>query len=165
MAAVADASTYLTHSTSNSLILLGAEAAYPETDYGWIQPGPVLVTAGRSTIRHIDGFVEKPTVERAGVLRENGGLWNTMVMVARAASLWAIIRDVAPDLAAHFFKLQCVIDTCRERVRAEQTLPNTVPCGTFPPQFSCTALNACASFRSRTSSGVTGEEEKALLRP
>ena len=87
MAAVADASTYLTHSTSNSLILLGAEAAYPETDYGWIQPGPVLVTAGRSTIRHIDGFVEKPTVERAGVLRENGGLWNTVVMVARASSL------------------------------------------------------------------------------
>ena len=87
-----------------------------------------------------------------------------MVMVARAASLWAIIRDVAPDLAAHFFKLQCVIDTCREQ-DALNRLYQTLSLRTFPPQFSRTALNACASFRSRTFSGVTGEEENALLRP
>lgn len=115
MAAVSDAAAHLMHASSDSLVLLGTEPTYPETDYGWIEPGPLLAAHGGKTIRRIAGFVEKPTIERAIGLMDSGGLWNTMVMIARAASLWRLIQDCSPDLARYFSRLQDAIGTDREQ--------------------------------------------------
>jgi mannose-1-phosphate guanylyltransferase len=115
MAAVTDAAAHLTHASSDSLVLLGAEATYPETDYGWIQPGSEIASTGRRKIHRIEGFVEKPTQERADRLMRYGGLWNTMVMIARAASLWRLVADFAPELAVRFSRLQGAIGTDREQ--------------------------------------------------
>lgn len=115
MAMVSDAADFLTDSASDHLILVGAEASHPETDYGWIEPGPVLATYGGKTIRRITGFVEKPTIERATGLMRCGGLWNTMVMIARAASLWRLIHDSSPELARPFSLLRGAIGTDREQ--------------------------------------------------
>lgn len=92
MAAVSDATAHLTNVLSDSLVLLEAEATYPETDYGWIQPGFEIAATGRRKIHRIDGFVEKPTGERAHRLMSCGGLWKTVVMVASAASLCVSFR-------------------------------------------------------------------------
>lgn len=127
MAAVSDAAAHLTHASSDSLVLLGAEATYPEPDYGWIQPGSEISATGSRKIHCIDGFVEKPTEARADRLMRGGGLWNTMVMVARAASLWHLVLDFAPDLAARFSRLESAIGTDREQDvmnRVYQTLPH-----------------------------------------
>lgn len=127
MTAVSDAAAHLTDVLSDSVVLLGAEATYPESDYGWIQPGSEITATGGRKIHRIDGFVEKPTEERAHRLMRCGGLWNTMVMVARAASLWRLISDFAPDLAACFSELQPAIGTDRESAvlnRVYQTLPH-----------------------------------------
>lgn len=115
MAMVSDAAAFLTDSASDHLILVGAEATHPETDYGWIEPGPLLAAHGGKTIRRIAGFVEKPTIERAIGLMDSGGLWNTMVMIARAASLWRLIQDCSPDLARYFSRLQDAMGTDREQ--------------------------------------------------
>src|SRR5262249_47631338 len=46
-----------------SLVLLGAPPYYPETEYGWIQPGDNAAVAR---------FVEKPSMEDARVLMDSG---------------------------------------------------------------------------------------------
>ena len=128
MAMVSDAAAFLTDSASDHLILVGAEASHPETDYGWIEPGPFLKTSGGQTIRRIAGFVEKPTTERAVGLMSSGGLWNTMVMIARAASLWRLIQDCSPDLTGYFSLLHAAIGTDREQDVLNEvyhTLPRT----------------------------------------
>src|SRR5262249_54773493 len=63
---------------------------------------------------HVDRFVEKPTQRDAIVMLGDGWLWNTMVLVARAASLMELVRDVVPDLVAYFEMFQRYIGDAQE---------------------------------------------------
>jgi mannose-1-phosphate guanylyltransferase len=84
-----------------SLILLGAQADYPEVEYGWIEPGPAIRDRPLSRVNR---FWEKPSLQEAQSLLRRGCLWNTFVTVGRAETflelLWAEIPEVVSSIAA-----------------------------------------------------------------
>ena len=84
---------------SDGLTLLGAVPDSPETEYGWIVPGPALRDSHRE-VRRVERFVEKPPEALARRLFEGGGLWNTFVSAGTASAYWALARRHLPDLTA-----------------------------------------------------------------
>ena len=70
-------------------VLIGAEADGPRIDYGWIVPD-----TQRGDVRHVARFVEKPPRTTALALLKAGGLFNTMMMVARTSTLVGIFSQV-----------------------------------------------------------------------
>src|SRR5262249_42922194 len=74
----------------SSLILLGAEPYYPETEYGWIQPS--------FDDTRVERFIEKPSLDQARELLRQRYLWNTFVMVGRAKTFLDILQDCVPHL-------------------------------------------------------------------
>jgi mannose-1-phosphate guanylyltransferase/mannose-6-phosphate isomerase len=82
-------------------VLFGVEPATPNEDYGWITPG--LGSSGRA-VRPVMSFVEKPARATARKLMASGALWNTMVVVARAGTLFQLYREHLPGLATVFLE-------------------------------------------------------------
>ena len=85
------------------IVMLAARPDGPEDDYGWISPGMGLC-GGRAMV--VERFKEKPEAAAAAELYRGGGLWNTMIMVARAAALWDIARSLQPAMIARFDALR-----------------------------------------------------------
>ena len=69
------------------MIILGAEATEPESEYGWIEPGETVAWTPRGPLRRIRRFREKPSQEVAAALFQDGGLWNMFVLAARVSAL------------------------------------------------------------------------------
>jgi mannose-1-phosphate guanylyltransferase len=67
-----------------SIILLGAEARYPEVEYRWIEPGQSMLGAPTFPLSRVNHFWEKPSLSEARALLARGCLWNTFVTVGRA---------------------------------------------------------------------------------
>lgn len=85
------------------IVLLSARPEGPEADYGWISPG--LPLAGRRAFL-VEKFKEKPAAAEAAALHRRGGLWNTMIMVARVSALWEIARELQPAMLGRFDALR-----------------------------------------------------------
>jgi mannose-1-phosphate guanylyltransferase len=105
------------------VFLIGARADRPETDYGWIQPGPVLplpasARTGQS-LRTVLGFVEKPSEAEACRLLTMGGLWNTFVVVGHVRALRELLHAGAPGLYEPFEHVAAQPDAETERQLAE----------------------------------------------
>lgn len=89
------------------IVLVGAQATDPETEYGWIQPGPPLAS-GRLTkgagggVRSVAAFWEKPSLDVATDLLRQQCLWNTFISVGRVGAFTALLEDVVPDLWSRF---------------------------------------------------------------
>lgn len=77
--------------------ILGIKAENAATDLGWMEPGEPL-----ENVRRIKRFVEKPDPETARSLFKAGGVWNTMVMVSRASTLWATAVKSNPTIGSLF---------------------------------------------------------------
>jgi mannose-1-phosphate guanylyltransferase len=80
-----------------SIILVGADAEYPETDYGWIEPGVVVSNAAVGTISRVSRFWEKPSLQQAHTLLCRGCLWNTFVTVGRATTFLEMLCSQVPE--------------------------------------------------------------------
>ena len=78
------------------VILLGIEAASPETEYGWIEPADR--TGESESVLPIRRFWEKPAPELAASLLSRGCLWNSFVMVGRVPAFIDLIAAGAPEL-------------------------------------------------------------------
>src|SRR5262245_32751965 len=61
------------------IVLLGVPATDLETEYGWIEPGPLFGQAGGMPVREVRRFVEKPSPEVARACLAGGAAWNTFV--------------------------------------------------------------------------------------
>ena len=83
----------------NSVILLGAGAERPETEYGWIEPE---AAAGTTSFAPVRRFWEKPPLNTAAELLAQGCLWNTFVMIGSAYAFLEMIRLAAPVLFETF---------------------------------------------------------------
>jgi mannose-1-phosphate guanylyltransferase len=91
--------------------LLGIAPDGPETDYGWIEPGPP-VGGGRGVALHrVRRFWEKPTPELARTLLAAGCLWNSFVMVGRVATLLGLVGRALPELSRAFRVLRPFLGT------------------------------------------------------
>jgi mannose-1-phosphate guanylyltransferase len=84
-----------------SLVLLGAQALYPEVEYGWIEPGQAIRDLPLSRVNR---FWEKPSLQDAQALLRRGCLWNTFVTIGHTMTflelLCAKIPDVVSNIAA-----------------------------------------------------------------
>jgi mannose-1-phosphate guanylyltransferase len=73
--------------------LVGAAPESPDPDYGWIVCGRSI---GRSGMRQVESFAEKPAPGRAAELMRSGALWNTFIMVGVAERIWKAARAMLP---------------------------------------------------------------------
>jgi mannose-1-phosphate guanylyltransferase len=80
------------------LTLLGIEATEPDTTLGWIVPAK-SVKAGMAPVEQ---FVEKPSREMAETLMGRGGLWNSLVCVGPARSIWQLAERCIPEVTERF---------------------------------------------------------------
>lgn len=78
-----------------SIILLGAEAHYPEVEYGWIETGTPIPN---SPVFHVNRFWEKPSLRKARSLWRRGCLWNTFVSIGYAGTFLELLRLQRPDV-------------------------------------------------------------------
>jgi mannose-1-phosphate guanylyltransferase len=101
------------------LLLIGAPADSLELDYGWICPGRQIWESGKHSVQSVKQFLEKPSRAHAAVARACGGTWNTLIMVAKAQTLWNLGCQYSPDVMRYFERLLDAIGTSSERTTLE----------------------------------------------
>ena len=79
-----------------SIILVGAEAEYPEIEYGWIEPGSAVSHATVRSLYRVNQFLEKPALPQARALLRNRCLWNTFVTMGTAATFLELLCSLVP---------------------------------------------------------------------
>jgi mannose-1-phosphate guanylyltransferase len=97
------------------VILVGVRPTRLELDYGWVNVGGILGRQGNSCIRQVESFMEKPSPLEALQAMSNGGLWNTLVMVAKVETLWSLGWQCIPIIMEHFERLGRSINTVHEK--------------------------------------------------
>jgi mannose-1-phosphate guanylyltransferase len=110
------ASYRLCRRLEGSLLLFGVPATSADTDYGWIEAAPLVPGSELGPLRRVERLLEKPSAETAAHLLARGGMWNTMVVGARASTLWEIGRRLMPGVIETF-------DELRASLRAARTEP------------------------------------------
>jgi mannose-1-phosphate guanylyltransferase len=80
----------------DTVVILGATPSEPDPELGYLVLGDQLTEVPQ--VRKLIGFVEKPTVARAGELLDSGALWNTMVACGTVDALWELGRAAEPQL-------------------------------------------------------------------
>jgi len=82
---------------SDSIVLLGAEPTYPETEYGWIEPVRAFQNGVNFAPARVRQFWEKPTLATAQELFRRGCLWNTFVTIGRASAFIDVLCQAAAN--------------------------------------------------------------------
>ncbi len=88
-------------SGKRKIVLFGAEPTVAHGDYGWITPTSRRPLS-RMALRRVAAFVEKPSPDHAEQLLASGAVWSTMVLVARASTLFDLHDAHVPELSATF---------------------------------------------------------------
>lgn len=84
------------------VVLFGVRPGAACNDYGWITFSQADQRNRRTPIQRVTGFVEKPAPREAARLLALGAVWNSMVLVARAAGLLNLYRRHLPELCDLF---------------------------------------------------------------
>ena len=92
------------------LVLIAARPDRVDTDYGWLVPrGPENdEQRGRPWLAPVERFYEKPQQADAERLYRSGGLWNTMILIGKARTLWSAGVRSVPDVVARLSPLRRV---------------------------------------------------------
>jgi len=117
----------LVESDPSRLVLLGLEPDGPDPEYGYIVPGEQIEASRSDSARHVEIFVEKPSVDAANKIIASGALWNTMIMVFACKTLLSVIQRAAPEIYRCFEPIQNAIETDDEQRVIEkvyQSLPS-----------------------------------------
>jgi mannose-1-phosphate guanylyltransferase len=130
-----------------SLLLLGAQAQYPEVEYGWIEPSAGLKCGVASSLFRVNRFWEKPSLHVAEILLARGCLWNTFVMIGRAKTFLDVLNAASSDLLAPFE----TIGRCGG-ARTLDDLYAKFPSGDFSRQV----LSSCAPWLTVLAMGNIG---------
>lgn len=85
---------------ADSVVLLGSSARSAHVEYGWIVPGAPVT--GSDGLFKVHGFREKPPVDVAIRLFEQGALWNTFVMVGRVGAFLEMVGSARTGLLRAF---------------------------------------------------------------
>src|SRR5579862_3784175 len=81
-----------------SVVIVGAEAEYAETEYGWIEPGLAISHTRSGPLCSVNRFLEKPALPEAQALLHSGCLWNTFVTIGSAATFLDLVCAQVPDV-------------------------------------------------------------------
>jgi mannose-1-phosphate guanylyltransferase len=82
----------------HSPILIGAEARYPEMEYGWIEPGRTIADSLNAPLHLVSRFWEKPFLRRAQTLLRRGCLWNTFITIGWAGAFVELLQATVPHV-------------------------------------------------------------------
>lgn len=162
-----DAAYAVAHAQPDRIVLLGARAERPETDYGWIEPGERLEfwrapAVARMTVRRVSGFVEKPSGRLAAQLLQRDCLWNTFVMVGKATAFLRFFERSAPDFFEAFEVLKRA-RTLADEARLAQVVYESVPALDFSRELVSTRPDALAVIDLPTSGWTDlGEPSRVL---
>jgi len=113
-----------------SVILLGAKPNYPEVEYGWIELGASLGKGDRDLFE-VRRFQEKPVIEVARRLLEQGAVWNTFVMVGHVQAFLRTVQETLPDLVS---TLSCARMWAGEETLIEHSLYERIASVSFSHQ-------------------------------
>ena len=130
------------------VMLLGVTPDYPESEYGWVEPGAPLGGCLPDSVCHVARFCEKPSRPLASVLMKNGCLWNSFVMVGKIAAFLALIRRALPRLMDVFESIQPTLFTAREDTALREIYAN-IPSASFSDKVLSKHPCALAMVRSR----------------
>lgn len=98
----------------DALLTLGIRPSRPDTGYGYIQQGRVVVEAPE--FRKVKSFTEKPTLEMAKVLIASGDFyWNAGIFLWTASSILHAFSKYAPDIAEVFEAGDSLYGTPKEK--------------------------------------------------
>jgi mannose-1-phosphate guanylyltransferase/mannose-6-phosphate isomerase len=102
------------------LVTFGILPTSPETGYGYIRSGSVLV----DDIRAVEEFVEKPDCETAQRYLQDGGyFWNSGMFVFCVGPLVEQYRQLLPAMHAAFSGLDCTdAASCRDVYRSLESI-------------------------------------------
>ncbi|MCX7918631.1 MAG: sugar phosphate nucleotidyltransferase [bacterium] len=98
------------------LVTFGINPSYPETGFGYIASGDMLLTSNGLSVYRVKRFIEKPdkpTAERYVV--SGTYFWNSGMFVWRASTILAQIQRFMPQLYNGLQKIQSVIGTPQEQ--------------------------------------------------
>jgi len=124
----------------DKLVLLGVEPEEASSEYGYVLPASSLDGTDRSAF-HVASFREKPDpVLAAGIVRR-GGLWNSFVMVFRAARARELIARRLPE------PYRALAAASRERSSLERYYSD-VPAWNFSSDFLVHAAQDLAVVRA-----------------
>jgi mannose-1-phosphate guanylyltransferase len=79
-----------------SIFLLGTAPTEPDSELGYIVPAD----RGDNQSSRVMRFVEKPTVQAADLLREQGALWNMFILAASGRAILEMFHPLAGSIAA-----------------------------------------------------------------
>jgi len=115
---VIEAGIAVARSNSDALVLVGAEATYPETEYGWIEPVQALTNGTRLAPARVRQFWEKPTFTTAQNLQRRGCLWNTFVTIGCVSTFIHALCSAASNamLALSAGILENDLDSCYQSI-------------------------------------------------
>ncbi|HEY1758518.1 MAG TPA: sugar phosphate nucleotidyltransferase [Bryobacteraceae bacterium] len=115
----------------DSVILLGAAAKVPETSFGYIEPAKALDKPRGRSLMPVARFWEKPSIEVAQELVNQGCVWNTFVMVGRLSAFLGLIQECVGDIYAAF---ESMIHGGAADDGAIASLYNSIPAADFSKQ-------------------------------
>lgn len=95
------------------VVLLAARPDRPEADYGWIEVDRRR-TGRLSGLRRALRFIEKPRPAVAAKLHRAGAVWNTMIVLARARTLWDLGADYLPEVMLRFASFARILKGVRD---------------------------------------------------
>ena len=99
---------------AETVMLLGITPTAPETEYGWIEPQPSILSSAERSITRVKKFWEKPNLSLATSLMERGCLWNSFVMVGRVEALLKMTLAALPQMYAAFAAIMPRFETPAE---------------------------------------------------
>lgn len=109
-----DAAVTAVRAQPEAVTLLGITPTAPETEYGWIEPQPSILSHAEKSITRVSRFWEKPDLNLATTLMERGCLWNSFVMVGRVDALLKMTRAALPEMYSAFSTIAPQFETSSE---------------------------------------------------
>jgi mannose-1-phosphate guanylyltransferase len=104
----------------DGIVLVGARAMEPDTEYGWIEPGDTVGATASGSISRVARFREKPTPQVTAMCLAREWLWNTFVMVAKASTLVSVADVLLPGLHRRLTAATPFLGTRREAWALEE---------------------------------------------
>lgn len=98
-------------------VLLGIAPQWPESSYGWIEPGAAIEETPAFRVLH---FWEKPEPDVASGLLTRGCLWNSFVLVGQLSTLLGLFLIALPKLYLSFKKITPFLETSVEEKTLER---------------------------------------------
>lgn len=97
--ALASQALQYTSADPDHLILLAAEASWPNPEFGWIEPKACRTgfkALSEIALQPVAAFFEKPDSGQAQHLFDNSALWSTMIIAAKGQLLWQLAERLQP---------------------------------------------------------------------